>query len=186
MRDMSWMKRQQQGGAGTPRGLTEENSTERGRDRHLQFAETRAWVQNLLDDISLIYTLVSATCSFCCRWRVEKLERILRTLIAQGREKSFCCVPDSQRCVKVKTTPSHSHAWMLLLFFFLFHQWIENHFIFCPVLLVPCVTNCSMLWFCILGFYRTQNDLSFTRVHWQRIKYLLRDSAHIAFAFFCN
>lgn len=68
-----------------------------------------AWVQHLLDDISMIYVLVCATYFFRCRWRVGELDRILRTPIAKGSEKSFCCVSYFQRCVKVKLPLTHPH-----------------------------------------------------------------------------
>lgn len=66
-----------------------------------------AWVQRLLEDISVIYVLVCTTHFFRCRWRVEELDRILRTRIAQGSEKSLCCV-------KVRLPLAQSHAWMPL------------------------------------------------------------------------
>lgn len=58
------------------------------------------------------------------------MDRILRTLIAQGSKKSFCCVSYVQRSVKVKVslTPTHECT------FNFFRQQIENHFIFCLLL----------------------------------------------------
>lgn len=89
----------------------------------------KVWMQHILEDISMIYALVCAAHFFCCRLRVVELDRILRTLIAQGSKKSFCGVLYFQRCVKVKLSLTHTHAWTRLWHYF--QQWIEKNFMFC-------------------------------------------------------
>lgn len=145
--------------------LTKDNNCKHGHDRQ-SICWNEARVQHLLKDISMIYALVCATFFFfCCRRRAEELERILRTLIAQGSEKSFCCISYFQICVKVKLPLSHTHAWMLLLGFF-FASVLKitlSSVLFCLFSVLP---SAPMLWLCVLRFHRTQNDLSSTRVHW--------------------